>query len=201
MQTFQPFGFRPFFHPSGSANPRQKYGPVQTPPLNSLYTGQPLQVDSSGNFVPAVTFGTPNEVAPVKGIFGGIEYADQNGFVQEAAYFPAGTVTFNSAASGVNLGDPYSTFVKPVIWQDPQIEFQVQANGTLNPSAIGQSFDIDPSTIELANITGISAVALNATPVAGGNGNFIVTELAEQINNQWGDPYTIVLVKFNLTQF
>lgn len=196
-----PFGFQPRFHPSGSANPRTKGGSVQTPPTNSLYQQQPVSFDTNGLIIPAVTFGTPNTILPVKGVFWGIQYSEPSGFVKQNNQFLAGTPTFNSATSGVNQGDVYSTWVYPQIYQDNDMEFYVQANGPMLRSYIGMTFDIDVTTINNANASGISAVALANTPVSGNAGNFIVSELAvlpqTSGSNQWGDLYTIVLVKLN----
>lgn len=201
MQLLQPFGFLPSFHPSGNANPRQKYGSIQTPPAHPLSKGVPVAMNASGFIVPAVTYGaTPsdNEVLRVRAIFEGIQYADASGFVKEQPNILAGQPTFASGVSGVNLGDPYSTFVQPYVYQDPQIEFIVQANGPMLQSYLGQTFDIDVTTIDLFSPTGLSLVTLNNAPVAANAGNFIVTELQEDANNQWGDAFTIVKVKFNV---
>lgn len=193
-----PFGFQPVLHTSASGNPRQKPGGVPTPPTNSVYTWEPIAFDTNGKIIPAVNFAvTPDAVIPVKGIFGGIQYSDPSGFVKQSNSFLAGTVTFNQGVSGVNNGDPYSTYVFPYIYQDPEMEFRVQASGSLTAAAIGATFDLDVTTINDNLSSQWSECALDNTVVPGYAGNFIVTQLSVEPGNQWGDAYTIVYVKLN----
>lgn len=201
MQTLAPFGFIPIGHSSGGALPMMKYGNVVSPTTHPFYQGQPVLIDGSGNIQPAVTYGAPNTVAPVQAIFYGAELSVPGGYIKETPFIPQGQVIFNSSISGTNNGNTYNTFVKPYLYQDSNILFKVQFNGTITKAAMGQSFDIDPTTIDAGNISGFSSVALVPTPVSSLAGNFIVVDLFEDVNNQWSDPYPVVVVTFNKNRY
>jgi hypothetical protein len=197
-QIFAPSGFQPRFHPSGGANPRWKVGNIQPTPTNTLRKGMPITFDANGYIQPAINFATtPDVPLPVRGVFWGIQYADETGSVKERPFILAGQPTFNSAVSGTNNGNVYNSYLYPYIYQDVDMEYYVQANGPITRDMIGKSFDLDVTTYPNSTYSGSSAIALDATPVEGFAGNWILSELAEINDNQWGDPYTVVLVKMN----
>jgi hypothetical protein len=190
--VFQPNGFRPAFHTSGTANPRQQFGSLQSNATNAIYSWQPCKLVSG--YIQAATAADDT----LAGIFAGAQWMDSvSGFVKEYPWVPANTTFWPSA----NEGDPYSTTNAPYVYQDTAMEFVVQANGPLAITALGQTFNLDLATIGNGSAAGYSEAALDAVsgPVSGGQ--FIVTELYKAPpttdTNQWGDAYTIVMVKLN----
>lgn len=191
MQIKLPFGVRPAFHTSGKANPRVQMGLVSTQPAKSLYQNQPVKITSAGVIEPIAS-----AADVVFGIFVGLQYIDTNGMVKERNQILAGTPLFANGGS-VNNGDAYTAVGSPYLYQDPMMEFAVQANGPMNRNSVGQTFNFDMTTILLANGVGISQGLLDNTPVAALAGQFIVTELENIPGNTWGDNFTIVKVKLN----
>lgn len=197
MLTSQPFGVRPALHTSGNANPKQQYGQVDGAPTYDLYRNLPIVINATTGNVEPITVGATYGTEAVFGIFAGLQYVDQNGMVKERPGIAAGTPLFGNSAVE-NAAGALTAVSAPYIYQDPMMEFEVQVNGAIDKSAIGQTFSIDMSTITDFNTTvGYSQCMLYATPVAAGAGQFIVTELANLPGNAWSDPYPIVRVKLN----
>ena len=192
MQVLMPNGVAPTFHTSGTANPRAQIGFVNSAPTASLFQNQPVK-NVNGVIVPIAT-----ATDVVLGIFVGLQYVDQNGLVKERNHVLAGTPFFASGGA-INNGDPYTNMGEAYLYQDPQMEFAVQGNGPIQKSAVGQSFSLDPTTLAGGTYIGISTALLDAVagPVPGLAGQFIVTDLVQVPGNTWGDPYTVVKVKFN----
>lgn len=192
MQIKMPFGVRPAFHTSGQGNPRVQMGTVASQPAKSLYQNMPVKIDANGVVVPIDTV-----TDQVFAIFVGLQYIDVNGLVKERNQIAAGTPLFGNGSPEVNNGDAYTSVGSPYLYQDPAMEFAVQANGPMARSSIGKSFNIDLTTMAAASGVGISKALLDNTAVAALAGQFIVTELENVPGNTWGDPFTIVKVKFN----
>lgn len=195
MQTLQPIGLAPAFHISGRANPRAQIGFVNSAPASSLFENQPVK-NVAGAIVP-ITSATD----VIIGVFAGLQYVDQNGFIKERNHVLSGTPFFASGGS-INNGDPYTAMSTPYVYNDSMMEFTIQGNGPIAKTAVGQTFNIDMTTINNASYIGTSQVLLDAVagPVAANAGQLIVTELWQIPGNVWGDPYTVVKVKFNNIQ-
>lgn len=190
MQTLQPMGLQPAFHISGRANPRSQLGFVNSAPASALYENQPVK-NVGGQIVP-ITAATD----VIVGVFAGLQYIDATGAVKQRNTIAAGQPLLPGTA---NNGDTYSNSATPYLYMDPAMEFVIQGNGPLAKTAVGQSFNIDMTTINQATPTGISKVLLDAVggPIAALAGQVIVTELYQVPGNVWGDPYTMVKVKMN----
>lgn len=191
MQINAPFGIRPAFHTSGQANPRIQMGLVGTQPAKSLFQNTPVKITSAGVIEP-ISLSSDK----VFGVFIGLQYIDTNGMVKERNQILAGTPLFGNGGS-INNGSSYTAVGSPYLYQDPSMEFAIQANGPMNRNSIGQTFNFDLTTILTANAVGISQGTLDNTPIAALGGQFIVTELENIPGNVWGDNFTIVKVKFN----
>jgi hypothetical protein len=192
MQQLAPFGFRPAFHTSGQANPRTQMGFVNSAPTKPLYQNQPVKIDTVTGAITPIAAITDQVFA----VFTGLQYVDQNGMVKERNFVLAGTPFFANGGSE-NNGSAYTNIGMPYLYQDPDMEYAVQANGPMTKASVGQTYNLDITTILNGSASGISGALLNNVAVSGGTGQFIVTELQNIPNNVWGDPYTVVKVKFN----
>ena len=131
--TFQPFGLKPVYHPSGldravpfvgtnTYTPGVTYtAPYSLSSGQSFWQFQPVAITSSGQLTIA------NQTAAsgkVYGVFDGIEYTNSDGRRSVAKY--AAKTTLDA-----------STNIVFWIFSDPALVYEAQCNGSVASSAIG----------------------------------------------------------------
>jgi hypothetical protein len=210
--TFQPFGLKPAYHPSGLDRavpfvgtntfvPGTTYSaPYSLTTGQSFWQFQPLAVTASGQLTIANQSATSGKVY---GVFDGVEYTNSDGR-RSVAKFAAKT-TLDA-----------STNILFWIFSDPALVYEAQVNGSVTSAAIGTEYNFD--TTAGSTVTdgyaignggaGFSTTALLATAVGSGNqGQVRVVGLGREVaypagnTNQWGDAYTIVQVQICNNQF
>ena len=204
--TFQPFGLKPAYHPSGLDRAVPFAGtnsyvtgvsgysaPYSLSSGQSFWQYQPLAITSSGQLTIANQTASSGKVY---GVFDGVEYTNSDGRRSVAKY--ASKLTLDA-----------STNIVFWIFADPAIVYEAQINGSATASAIGTEYNFDTTT----NYTtadgyaignggaGFSTTALLATAVGSTNqGQVRVVGLGREVaypagvTNAWGDAYTIVQV-------
>ena len=210
--TFQPFGLKPAYHPSGldRAVPfvgTNTYipGVTYTAPYSlssgqSFWQYQPVAITSTGQLTIA------NQTAAsgkVYGVFDGVEYTNSDGRRSVAKY--ASKLTLDA-----------STNIVFWIFSDPALVYEAQVNGSATTAAIGTEYNFDTTTnytvsdgVAIGNGgAGFSTTALLATAVgSGAQGQVRVVGLGREVaypagnTNQWGDAFTIVQVQISNNQF
>lgn len=167
-----PFGFRASRHQSGYGTRGVGKYTIGSTYGTSIFTGDPVVLNTDGT----LNIGTATN--DILGIFAGCEYIDATGKPTTSAYWPAGITATNIVA---------------YVYDDPAMEFVVQADGAIAATAVGAQADLVTGTGSTA--TGISAYGLNHTVEAGGaQGQFRILGLYEAQDNAWGDSYTMVRV-------
>jgi hypothetical protein len=79
--------------------------------------------------------------------------------------------------------------------------YEIQADGSVAQSAIGDEADLSNTTAG-SNVTGLSQATISSTLVGAGNsGQMRIVDLAPYPDNAWGDAYTIVRATINEAQF
>ena len=211
--TFQPFGLKPAYHPSGLDRAVPFAGtnsyvtgvsgysaPYSLSSGQSFWQYQPLAITSSGQLTIANQTASSGKVY---GVFDGVEYTNSDGRRSVAKY--ASKLTLDA-----------STNIVFWIFADPAIVYEAQINGSATASAIGTEYNFDTTT----NYTtadgyaignggaGFSTTALLATAVGSTNqGQVRVVGLGREVaypagnTNQWGDAYTIVQVQISNNTF
>ena len=184
--TYAPFGLKPVYHPSGLVRSLNYTGAYDTAAV--FYSGTPVALDeatTAGTSTLVVASNTPTANMRLAGVFGGVEYTDASGRRTVSKWF------------GPALGT--ATDVVMWIFMDPEIVYEIQANGSLTNIVVGQSFNFTASSsgqIIGNGGLGTSTAALDPTAVAAGTqGQLQVVNLGREINNAWGDLNTIVQVK------
>lgn len=201
--TFQPFGLKPAYHPSGldravpfvgtnTFTPATGYSaPYSLSAGQAFYQYQPVGLNSSGQ----LTIGaTAAATAPLYGVFDGVEFTDSQGRRSVAKW--ASKATLDA-----------STQIIFWIFQDPALVYEAQVNGSATSAAIGTQYDFDATYTPATGYSignggaGFSTAALAATANASGaQGQVRVVGLGREVafpagnTNQWGDAYTIVQV-------
>ncbi len=169
--TAAPYGFIPIYHPSGQNRPRPY--PIASGYNTAIGKGDAVVLDTTGT----LTIGTTT--VDLIGVFAGVTYTDANGVPTNSPNWVASTTATN---------------IQAWVYDDPDTVFQAQANGSLAATVIGDQCDLVAGTVNA--VTGLSTMALNATPEgAGQQGQFRVVELGQGIDNAWGDAYTVVQVQ------
>jgi hypothetical protein len=206
--TFQPFGMKPAYHPSGLDRAVPFVGtntyvtgaggsytaPYSLSAGQAFYQYQPVALTTAGQLTIAPqSAGT----GTVYGVFDGVEYTDSSGRRSVSKY-----ITLAGLAA--------STDIVFWIFQDPSLVYEIQVHGSATSAAIGNQYNFDTvagsTTADGYAIglggAGFSTTALLATPVATGTqGQVRVVGLGREVaypagnTNQWGDAYTIVQVQ------
>lgn len=184
--TYTPFGLKPVYHPSGLVRSLNFTGAYDTNAV--FYSGTPVALDeatTAGTATLVVASNTPTAGMRLAGVFGGVEYTDASGRRTVSKWF------------GPALGT--ATDVVMWIFMDPEIVYEVQANGSLANTKVGQEFNFTGVTsgqIIGNGGLGTSTAGLNPADVAvGTQAQVEVVGLGRDINNAWGDTATIVQVK------
>ena len=210
--TFQPFGLKPVYHPSGLDRavpfvgtntfvPGTTYtAPYSLSSGQSFWQFQPVAINSSGQLTIANQTASSGKVY---GVFDGVEYTNSDGRRSVSKY--AAKTTLDA-----------STNIVFWIFTDPALVYEAQVNGSATSAAIGTEYNFDTTTGSTVTDgysigtggAGFSTTALLATAVGSGNqGQVRVVGLGREVaypagnTNQWGDTYTIVQVQICNNQF
>jgi hypothetical protein len=184
--TYTPFGLKPVYHPSGIIRSLNYTGAYDAAAV--FYSGTPVSFDeatTAGTSTLVVASNTPTAGMRLAGVFGGVEYTDASGRRTVSKWF------------GPALGT--ATDVVMWIFMDPEIVYEIQANGAITNTKVGQEFNFTAVTsgqIIGNGGLGTSTAGLNPADVAvGTQAQVQVTGLGREINNAWGDTATVVQVK------
>jgi hypothetical protein len=172
--TAAPFGFRPVDHVAGGIE-RAKVikGGIASGYTSTIRYFDPIVVNANGT----ITIATPGSA--FSGIFVGCEYNAVGRYGRLSRIWPANQV---------------ATDITAYIITDAGMEFEVQANGSLAATSVGD----EANWVTGAGTTaGYSTAALGTLVGAGNTGDFRVVGLYEQADNNWGDAFPIVRVTMN----
>lgn len=204
--TFQPFGLKPVYHPSGLDRATAFVGtntyvtgttftaPYSLSSGQSFWQYQPVAITTSGQLTIANQTAASGKVF---GVFDGVEYTNSDGRRSVAKY--ASKLTLDA-----------STQIVFWIFSDPALVYEAQVHGSVTTAGLGSEYNFDTSTgyttadgyaIGVGG-AGFSTTALLATPVGtGAQGQVRVIGLGRETAfpagqlNAWGDAYTIVQVQ------
>ena len=180
--TSAPFGMRPSFHPSGLDRAVALPNGIVSAYGTGILKGQPVALNTSGNII-AATAGSA-----FQGAFAGHEYTDLTGrrlvsnqWIASTAYTAGSEVTY--------------------YYSDPNIVYDIQANGSLAQTSIGDQADF-ASIAAGSTTTGLSQCMIS-TSLAGSSavGDMRIIGLTPAVDNAWGDAYTVVQVQVSRSQF
>lgn len=181
--TSAPFGLRPAYHPSGLDRAQGLANIIESGYAQNILKGQAVKLAAATGYVVRA-----DATDALYGVFDGVEWTDTTGRRRVSNYWPTGTA--------------YQTgSLIAYIWTDPQVVYEIQANGSIAQTAIGAEFDLS-SPYAGSTTTGLSQ-ALMDTTAAGANTSKVlrVIDLAPYPGNAWGDAYTIVRVQIAKFQY
>jgi len=180
--TNAPFGLRPAFHPSGLDRASALADGITSGYSSAILKGQPVKYVTGGVIQPAAAGDA------FVGAFAGVEWTDTTGRRRVSNNWPASTA--------YETGSCVAYF-----YADPQIVYEIQADGSLAQTSIGDEADISNATAG-STVTGLSQATLSTTLVGAGNSaQMRIVNLAPYPGNAWGDTYTIVRATIAEFQF
>lgn len=173
--TSTPFGFQPVYHASGFVRPAAFT--LANNAAVTLLQYQPVKLSTDGVVVPAAAGDA------IVGTFMGVEFTDSDGRRRVSNKFIANTP---------------ATDVTAYITIDPAIVYQIQANGSVNITNIGNQYDFGSITAG-STVVGLSQAVLDTASVvaSGGTAQMRVIGITPGPDNNWGDAYTIVQVQIS----
>jgi hypothetical protein len=196
--TALPSGFVPAYHRSGQIRSIAHPG-ILLPGTNvNIFKGQPVKIligtgaTVNGVTIPAGQSYLAPVVAttdPIWGVFAGCEYYDNLNTPQESNFWPASQPVFAG------------TVVTAFIWEDPEIVFSAQTDGTSFgvTTTLGDGYPrLDGREINMSNFTagsatvGLSQATLGASTIVatGTQGQWQIEKVDPSILNQTaGDTY------------
>ena len=178
----QPFGMRPSFHPTGLDRAVAFPNGIASAYATGLLKGQPVALNPSCNII-AATAGSAYQ-----GAFAGHEYTDLNGRRQISNQWIAST----AYTTGSEITYYYS---------DPNIVYDIQANGSLAQTSIGDQANFASISAGSTN-TGLSQCMISTSLVgASAVGDMRIIGLTPAVDNDWGDAYTVVQVQVSRSQY
>jgi len=177
--TATPYGFRPVNLVGGRVYAGAfRQIPIASAYPTAIYFGDAVKLVSGGTIEKDVGTST---MTPV-GIFVGVSYTNSTlGYWQQDQYWPAATVASDAMAYVVD---------------DPSAIFQIQANGSVAATALGNNAAIvqtaGNSTMKLSRVTlnYASVATTNTLPVR-------IVDFVRGGGSTPGDAYTDVLVQWN----
>lgn len=184
--TSAPFGLRPAFFPTGLERAQVLAGGIPSGYASNILKGQPVKYVAGTGQIQPVT-GTE----AFSGSFQGVEFTDTTGRRRVSNYWPASTTTFSG------------TTTNAYFYNDQQIIYEIQADGSIAQTQIGGEFNFSNLTAG-STVTGLSQCTLGASTqvtAGSGQGQLRVVDLAQNVDNAWGDAYTVVRVQVVNTQF
>jgi hypothetical protein len=180
-QTNAPFGFQPSFHPSGldRASPYNIAAAYGT----NLFKNQPVILNTNGTVVAGTA------AADLLGVLAGVEYTDPTG---KPVYSP------NWIASTATMA---GTPIRAWVYDDPEIVYRVQADGTVAQAAVGDQADVTNVSSGSTSV-GLSTATLSATLAgAGVQAQFRIIGISPDVDNAFGDPFVVLQVKLARSQY
>lgn len=175
--TLAPFGLRPAYHPSGLDRAQALANGITSGYSSNILKGQAVKYVASSGVIQPVT-GTE----AFSGAFAGVEWTDTTGRRRVSNYWPANTA--------YQTGSCVAYF-----YNDPQIVYEVQADGTVAQTSIGADANLSNLAAGSAT-TGLSQATVSASVLGTGvQGQVQILDIAPYADNNWGDAYPILRVQ------
>ena len=185
--TNAPFGLRPAFHPFGLDRAQALANGITSAYSTNILKGQPVAYSASAGVIVPITANSTQ--ATWSGAFAGVEWTDTTGRRRVSNYWPANTA--------YTTGSCVAYF-----YNDQNIVYEIQADGSMAQTTIGGEYNFSNIT-NGSTTTGLSQCTLASASAQsnGAQGQMRVVDLAQQVDNAWGDAYTVVRVQLPYVQF
>lgn len=185
-----PYGIRPAYSPQGQAAARGYPNGIASGYGTGILKYQPVSLNASGQIIAATS------ASDWLGVFCGVKWIDASGVPHVSDQWIAGT-TYSAASGSISNG--YGIEVQ--IWDDPNMVFQIQADGPLAQSIGGQVNFTSANIGNGSTTVGMSTCTAQASSLTtSGQAQLRIVELADSpsitgsTTNAWGDAFTEIRV-------
>lgn len=176
-----PFGLKPLKYWSGGGGSQAlQYNAAG---INSGYTSS-IYENSPVKYATAGTLNIGGATGAILGSFVGVKYTPLGDRPRITNIWPASQALATS------------TTAQAFFYDDPSLCYEIQADGSLAQSSIGDEGNFTTAAVGSGDsITGLSLATLNSTLAAAGTqAQMRIVGLALDADNDWGDTYTKVQV-------
>lgn len=183
--TSSPYGFQPISHQTGTPRTTRMPAGIASGLASNIFKFQPIKL-VAGLIQPITATGDA-----FFGVFAGVEFTPSGGRPLESPFWPSGS-TYQTSG-GVPLYDMWVYFWPA--W-DPNLRFQVQADGSVAQALMGGQFNVSNFGAG-STITGLSAATVAAAGVGTGvQGQVFLEEFFPGVNDPayGGDAFTDLIV-------
>jgi hypothetical protein len=183
--TAAPYGLNPVRHVNGKflPPPRAITGGIASGYSANIFYGSPVMLNTNGT----LTIATTN--ADIIGVFAGCQF------------IPSATGLLTPQPNWVASATYIAGSMTAYVWDDPGIIYEIQSNGSLAATALGDQADfVNPGN---GNSTlGTSTAAISSTlSGAGVQAQLRIVGVSNKIDNAWGDSFTQVEVMIARHQY
>lgn len=184
--TSAPFGLRPAkYWAGGGGSQALQYNSAG---ISSGYTSS-IYENSAIKYSTAGTLNIATSAEDFLGAFVGVKYTPDGDRPRITNYWPASQALATSTTAAAYFYD------------DPTLLYEIQANGTLAQTAIGDQGDL-VNAGSGNSITGLSQAMINSTLAGSGTqAQLSIKGLALNVDNDWGDAFTVVQVTLARSQY
>jgi len=182
--SFAPFGLRAVAAFGSHGNEVRAYPLPNGANCPDLAKGSPVKL--SGGVITSVGTGG----GPLLGVANGFAWIDANAGLQLRNSIPA-DVSSAGLFEGSNRPTAY-------VIDNPNTIFMVQADASVTAGDLGLNFDVTATGGDVNAVYGTSQYALDASTRTSAVGTALkLVGLANIPDNNWGDPFPVVVVKLN----
>jgi hypothetical protein len=185
--TSTPYGLEPTVLAGGSPSGVIRSILLTANVATGFFNGDVVNVGAGVATPVTATPSTTRNASTPTGIFVGCTYFDTNKQFITANFFPANGFTSFNANGPINL----------MIMDHPDVQFKVQANGSVAYTAIGKNASLTNFS-NGSTVTGNSRVQLDAASIATTNTLGVrIIDIAPVLGNAAGDAFTDVICMWN----
>lgn len=173
--TSAPFGLVPRYHPSGDI--RTEAMTIASGYAANIFTNSPVTLNANGT----ITIAAAGAANVVLGTFAGCEYTDSTLNIRRVSpFWPSGTV---------------ATDIVAYVVRDPDIIYEIQADGAVAATSIGENANFAASIGNGNTATGISTAQMTITGQGTTAGQLRIVGFSRDPANAAGDAFTVVQVQ------
>ena len=184
-QSFAPFGLRAVAALGTHGNEVRAYPLPNGANCPDLGKGSPVKL-SGGVIVSAGAGG-----GPLLGVAAGFAWIDPTTKQPQLK----NSIPADTSSAGLYDGSDRPT---AYVVDNPNALFIIQADASVTAGDLGLNFDVTAASGDVNSVYGTSQYALDASTRTSAVGTALkLVGLANIVDNNWGDPYPVVVVKLN----
>ncbi len=184
-QSFAPFGLRAVAALGTHGNEVRAYPLPNGANCPDLGKGSPVKL--SGGVITSAGAGG----GPLLGVAAGFAWIDPTTKQPQLK----NSIPADTSSAGLYDGSDRPT---AYVVDNPNALFMIQADASVTAGDLGLNFDVTAAGGDVSSVYGTSQYALDASTRTSAVGTAVkLVGLARIVDNNWGDPYPVLIVKLN----